>query len=151
MIDTANSVFTEIEINAAADKVWSVLTDWNKLEEWSSSFVGISTNQMIKGERFVSYFKNPLTGAVLEYEHVCSDYVEGRKFGWSGIVIGKMKDHHLYSVEPRENGTTLFRQEDGLHGTHSQFMNFLAKHQMLSMYKMFNKELKARVELLYPL
>ncbi|MFN0049848.1 MAG: SRPBCC domain-containing protein [Cytophagales bacterium] len=150
MEDNKNNVFTEIEINASPEKVWSVLTDWKKLKEWSSSFVGISTDQMIKGERFVSYFKNPLTGGAIELEHVCTDYEEGRKFGWSGDIIGKVTDLHIYSVEPTLKGTTLFKQEDGLHGPHSKLLNFLAEHHMMSMYKKFNLELKVRVELLHP-
>jgi hypothetical protein len=86
----------------------------------------------------------------MEFEHVCSDYEEGRKFGWSGDIIGKAQDHHIYSIEPTQNDTTIFRQEDGLHGPQSRFLNFLAAHQMTSMYKKFNQELKERVEALYP-
>lgn len=86
----------------------------------------------------------------MELEHVCSDYEEGIKFGWSGDIIGKTKDHHIYSLEPTQKGTTIFKQEDGLYGTHSRLMNFLAEHQMTSMYKKFNQELKERVESLYP-
>ena len=144
------TVFTEIEINASPQEVWMVLTDWDKLKEWSSSFIGISTKQLIKGEKFISYFKNPLTGGIIEYEHICSDYYEGRKFGWSGDIIGKIQDHHIYSIESTENGTTLFKQEDGLHGTHIKIMNFLVEHHMIKMYKKFNIELKQRVELIYP-
>lgn len=150
MENNKNHVFTEIEINASPSEVWSVLTDWDKLKDWSSSFIGISTNKLVKGEKFISYFKNPLTGGVIELEHICSDYEEGIKFGWSGDIIGKVTDHHIYSLEPSKNGTTIFRQEDGLHGTHSQVLNFLAKHHMLSMYRKFNQELKERVEKLYP-
>jgi len=150
MEDKKNNVFTEIEINASPQEVWTVLTDWDKLKEWSSSFIGISTNELIKGEKFVSYFKNPLTGGVMELEHVCTDYEEGKKFGWSGDIIGKVTDLHIYSVEPKQNGTTLFKQEDGLHGPHGILLNFLAEYHMMSMYKKFNLELKERVELLYP-
>ncbi len=150
MEDEKNHVFTEIEINATPEQVWSVLTDWNKLKEWSSSFIGISTERLSEGETFISYFKNPLTGKPIELPHICTEYEEGRKFGWSGNLIGKTIDHHIYSVEPTKQGTTLFRQEDGLHGPHSKFLNILAKHKMMAMYKRFNQELKKRVEFLYP-
>ena len=146
-IDQSNSVFTEIEINARPEQVWSVLTDWESLKDWSSSFIGISTDKMVQGEIFVSYFKNTITGKVMEFEHVCTEYVEGERFGWSGHIAGKAKDHHIYSVIPSKNGNTIFRQEDGLHG--SSFLDFLAKHQMTSMYKKFNQELKERVEAIY--
>lgn len=150
MKDVNNHVFTEIEINATPEQVWSVLTDWKNLKEWSSSFIGISTERLSIGETFISYFKTPLTGKPFELLHICTDYEEGRKFGWSGNLIGKTKDHHIYSVEPTEHGTTIFMQEDGLHGPHSKFLNILAKHKMMAMYKRFNKELKKRVEFLYP-
>jgi len=150
MENKKNHVFTKIEINASPEEVWGVLTDWDKLKDWSSSFIGISTNKLIKGEKFVSYFKNPFTGGVVELEHICTDYEEGIKFGWSGDIIGKTQDHHIYSVVPIQNGnTTLFKQEDGLHGTHSRLLNFLAEHKMISMYRKFNQELKERVESLY--
>jgi len=145
-----NHVFTEIEINAATDQVWSVLTDWKNLKDWSSSFVGISTEKMVEGEVFISYFRNPLTGGILELEHVCTDYEEGKKFGWSGNLIGRTKDHHIYSLEPTQNGKTIFRQEDGIHGAHSKLLNLIGKHKMIAMYNKFNRELKEQVESTFP-
>jgi len=152
MQDKTNTEFTEIEINATTEQVWSVLTDWDKLKEWSSSFVGISTDGLIKGERSISYFKNPLTGKNLEFEHEITEFEEGVKFGWSGKVVGKVKDHHIYNLEKTSQGTTIFRQEDGFHSENSlsSIMNFLMKHNITSSYKKFNKELKVRVESLYP-
>ncbi|SEI75457.1 Polyketide cyclase / dehydrase and lipid transport [Cyclobacterium xiamenense] len=144
-----NVVFTKIEIQATPEQVWNVLTDWNMLKEWSSSFIGISVSKPVKGEKFVSYFKNPLSSGNIALEHICTEYEEGVKFGWSGDIIGKIKDHHVYSLEPTPSGTTLFKQEDGLHGPHSKFFNFLAEHKMTAMYKRFNKELKIRVESIY--
>lgn len=145
-----NTVFTQIEINATPEQVWSVLTDWDNLKDWSSTFMGISVSKPVIGEVFISYFKNPISGGRIELKHICTDYLEGVKFGWSGDIIGKITDHHVYSVEPTHVGTTLFKQEDGLHGPHSKFFNFLAEHKMTAMYNRFNKELKARVESLYP-
>lgn len=144
-----NRVFTEIEIHATPEEVWNVLTDWKKLKEWSSSFIGISTDTVAKGEPFISYFKNPITGKAIELAHVCTDYEAGKKFGWSGDILGKIKDHHIYSLERTEKGTTIFRQEDGLHGPCSKFFNLLAEHKMTAMYNKFNKELKQRVESLH--
>lgn len=149
MEDIDNTVFTQLEIDARPEQVWTVLTDWDNLKEWSSTFVGISVPKPIIGELFISYFKNPITGKIMELEHVCTDYEEGTKFGWSGVIIGKVTDHHVYSLEPTQNGTTLFKQEDGLHGPHSKFYNWLVKHKMTALYQKFNKELKIQVESLF--
>ena len=153
MIDENNTVFTEVEINATPEQVWAVLTDWEKLPRWSSSLQGISPEGLSKGEVSKAFFKNPITGKNVEFEHEITEYEEGKKFGWSGIVMGSIKDHHIYSLEDTGRGTTLFRQEDGFHSehsSHSRFMNFISKHGMADNYKKFNQELKERVEELYP-
>lgn len=150
MQDSNNHVFTEIEIEAAPADVWRVFTDWGKLKDWSSSIIGISTEKPVVGESFITYLKNPLPGKPLELFHTCTEYEEERIFGWSGTMLGPLKDHHIYSIEPTLRGTTIFRQEDGFHGPLNQLANFLAAHKMKSMYNKFNRELKNRVESLYP-
>jgi hypothetical protein len=47
MQDEKNHVFTEIKINTTLEQVWNVLTDWKNLKQWSSSFIGISTNVLL--------------------------------------------------------------------------------------------------------
>lgn len=150
MINPQNKVFTSIEINATPMEVWDVLTDWKALKEWSSSFIGVSKDKIEKGDLFISYFEGPILGKIIEFEHVCTDFEVGEKFGWSGRIIKNLNDHHVYSMVESDNNTTIFTQEDGLHGKHSDFMNFLVNHKMLDMYKKFNSELKNRVEFLYP-
>jgi hypothetical protein len=149
MEDITNSVFTEIEIKARPEEVWSVLTDWKKLNEWSSSFVGISVDKMVIGERFMVYFKNPLNGEIIEFERMCTAYEERKKFSWSGEFISGVTDNHIHILEPTENGTTLFKQEDGIHGKHSKLLNLLGKKHMKSMYEKFDRQLKKRVESIY--
>ena len=142
-----NSVFTEIEINAKPEEVWSVLTDWKKLREWSSSFVGISVDKLVKGETFHVYFQNPLNGELLEFKRICTEYEEWKTFAWSGELLPNgFTDNHIFTVEPTENGTTLFKQEDGIHGKHSKLANLLSRKHMKSMYERFDRELKDRVE-----
>ena len=152
MQDPANSVFTEILIEAPCPVVWDVLTDWPRLKEWSSSFVGISVDQLVQGTVFVAHFKHPLNREPLQFERMCTEYVEGRLFSWSGsLKLGALTDRHVFDVVDMGRNLTLFKQEDGIHGAHSGFMNLLARPHMEAMYHTFNKELKTRVELLYSL
>ncbi len=146
MEDKSNTVCTEIEINVTPEQVWGVLTDWKKLKEWSSSFVGISVDEMRKGERFMVYFKNPLTGKNIEFERMCTAYEEGTMFSWSGEFASGVTDNHIYTLEATGRDTTLFKQEDGIHGKHSKLLNLLGKQHMQSMYKKFDRQLKERVE-----
>ena len=47
MSELESHVFTEIEIDATADQVWAVLTDFEKLPEWSSSFQGVNKHMAL--------------------------------------------------------------------------------------------------------
>jgi len=149
MEDNINTVFTQIEINATPEEVWSVLTDWKKLKEWSSSFVGISIDKMVQGERFLVYFKNPLNGKDIEFERMCTAYKEGSMFSWSGEFTAGVTDNHIHTLELTANGTTIFKQEDGIHGKHSKLLNLLGKNHIKSMYEKFDRQLKQRVESIY--
>ena len=68
MSELESHVFTEIEIDTTADQVWAVLTDFEKLPEWSSSFQGVN-KPMALGEVSTAYFKNPITGGMMEFTH----------------------------------------------------------------------------------
>lgn len=149
MEDKSNTVFTQIEIKATREEVWSVLTDWKNLNKWSDSFVGISVDEMKKGERFMVYFKNPLTGKSIEFERMCTAYEEGSRFSWSGEFTNGVMDNHIHLLETTADGTTIFKQEDGIHGKHSKLLNMLGKKHIQSMYEKFNKQLKERVESIY--
>ena len=80
MIELESHVFTEIEIDATADQVWAVLTDFKKLPD----------------------------------------------------------------------GRALCKQEDGLNVKKSNFLILMVEAQIGKAYDKYNRELKARVESLYP-
>ena len=40
---------------------------------------------MALGEVSTAYFKNPITGGMMEFTHEVIVYEEGRAFGWSGM------------------------------------------------------------------
>ena len=56
MSELESHVFTEIEIDATADQVWAVLTDFEKLPGWSSSFQGVN-KPMALGEVSKAYIR----------------------------------------------------------------------------------------------
>ena len=49
-------VFAEIEIKAIRERVWKVLTDFEKMPEWSSSFQGVA-GEFKKGGNATGYKK----------------------------------------------------------------------------------------------
>ena len=149
MRELESHIFTEIEIDATADQVWAVLTDFEKLPEWSSSFQGVN-KPMALGEVSTAYFKNPITGGMMEFTREAIVYEAGRAFGWSGDVMLGRQDHHIFRIEELANGRAKFRQEDGLNGKKRNFLIRMVEAQIAKTYVTFNQELKERVESLYP-
>ena len=142
-------VFTEIEINATREQVWSILTDFDKMPEWSSSFQGME-GEFKAGGKASSYFKAPLGKKDMKFDHTIIEFKEGFSFGWSDPIMLGMKDHHIYKLEELPNGNTRFIQTDSVEGGLTFLMGKLMLNEMNKTYQKFNQELKERVESLYP-
>ena len=149
MSELESHVFTEIEIDATTDQVWAVLTDFEKLPAWSPSFQGIN-KPMALGEVSTAYFKNPITGGMMEFTHEVIVYEEGRAFGWAGDAMLGRQDHHISRIEVLPDGRAKFKPEDGLKGKKGNFLIRMVEAQIGKAYDKFNSELKAHLESFYP-
>ncbi len=145
MTEEAPHVVAEIEIDASPEEIWSVLFDYDGLEEWSNGFLG-TDKPMKLGEVSTAYFRNPLTKGKMGFTHEVIVYEPNRAFGWSGEIGTGRHDHHVYEIIAGENGKSLFRQTDGLYGKPSSVFSRMMEHGIHSSYDSFNKALKARVE-----
>ena len=67
-----------------------------------------------------------------------------------GMRCWGRQDHHIFRIEELPDGRALFKQEDGLNGKKSNFLIRMVEAQIGKAYDKFNRELKARVESLYP-
>ncbi|MGB1318757.1 MAG: hypothetical protein ACPG5W_11140, partial [Flavobacteriales bacterium] len=123
-------------------------TDFEKMPEWSSSFQGLEGDFVSDGKA-TSLFKGPIGGNV-KFEHTIIDFEEGTSFGWSDPFLAGMKDHHVYKLETLENGNTRFIQTDEVKEGVTKFMGHIIANQMEKDYAKFGKELKARVESMFP-
>jgi hypothetical protein len=70
---------------------------------------------------------------------------------WSvwGCDVGASGPPH-FSDRRAADGRALFKQEDGLNGKKSNLLVRMVEAQIGEAYDKFNRELKARVESLYP-
>ena len=140
------SIHTEITINAPHEKVWAVLTDFDKLSEWSSSFIKFEGEFRKDGPAKVTY-KVGVGNLTQDFEHPLIFFEEGHLFGWSApLPHMHMHDGHKFIVKPREDYRTKFIQIDGFVGRGAHWIGGLMARQTMQSYVMFNRELKARVE-----
>lgn len=138
-------VYTEIEINAPIDSVWSVLTDFEKMPSWSSRFQGID-GVFKNGEAITAKFKSdPEKDELTTYQHniIVNDY----SFGWQGDVFALgMRDAHYYQLVELEANKTLMIQSDQSNSGMTWLLGKTVSKIMLEGYNTFNTELKSTVE-----
>lgn len=140
------SVHTEVTIDAPPEKVWAVLTDFEKLAEWSPGMVAFEGEFRQDGPAKVT-FKIGIGQHTQNFDHPLVHFEEGRMFGWSApLPMMHMHDNHKYIVEPREDGKTQFIQSDQFVGSGAHYIGGMFARQTMQNYVEFNRALKARVE-----
>jgi len=137
-------VYTDIVIEATPAQVWEVLTDFESMPDWSSSFQGITGDVSDGGQATAIYLNE---GAPQEFPHVLS-WEEGRSFSWSdplAFAPGIVDDHH-FTVDRTDGSATLFVQTDQFTGDSTVFPASTLADLLSGAYAQFNQELKAEVE-----
>ncbi len=140
-----HKVYTDIVIDAPPGEVWAVLTDFERMPDWSSTFQGL-TGDFSNGGTVTALFL--LQGAVTPFEHVLN-LDEGVSFNWSDPFpfAPDMTDDHTFLVEAFGENQTRFIQIDVLTGTGSGGLTTLGLATTIrDAYVSFNRELKNEVE-----
>jgi len=135
-------IHSEIIIDAPSQKVWHVLTDWERLREWSPTLQGVS-GDIRHGQTVDCLYR--FRGNELRPKHTLH-YEEGKEFGWSDPMMPGIVDCHRYRVEALPDNRTCFIQSDEVRGPLSLFLGWLFIREMVTTYPAFNKALKGRVE-----
>ena len=121
-------VYTELKIDAPPEKVWQVLTDFERIKEWSPALQGLRGEFKDGAKVECDYF---WSGKVNKLKHTLI-VEDGVMFGWSDPVIPMTKDHHIYKVTPIDDGqSTLFTQTDKITGFLSPLIGKSFTKQML--------------------
>jgi len=148
--DETMAVHTEVLIEAPPEKVWAILTDFEKLHEWSNTLVDLEGDFRAGGQIVVTWKVNagPLSSNT-RINHEVKFFEAGHQFGWSDPLMMGLSDRHIYQVNPNDDGKTLFVQSDEVKGPHGH-LGYHIGHQlangMMQSYVEFNRRLKARVE-----
>jgi uncharacterized protein YndB with AHSA1/START domain len=141
-------IYTDVVIDAPADTVWRVLTDWEKLREWSNLLLALE-GDFRKDGKIKATFQVQVGGHVTEQvvDHTLVYFEDGRKFGWSDrYMLGAMHDNHIHEVIPINAQQSRFVQTDELSGVVEHFMGRHLAQALMEAYVKFNRVLKQRVE-----
>ena len=138
------SVYSDIIIDASTEAVWRVLSDFDRMKEWSSTMVNITGEIKDKGA-IQSHFS--FGGQIWVADHILL-YKEGESFGWSDPLKGDFsgnKDNHLFKVEAISHTQTRFIQTDEFTGENVSLHGLILAQIAFDSYPKFNRELAQRV------
>lgn len=135
---------TEITIHASAEKVWSILTDFEKYPEWNPLILSISGKQE-KGARLRVALNNGKGSSVFKPEVVAFE-INGR-FEWRGhLPLGMFTGHHQFHIQKiSEHETKFIHREDFSGWLSGVIMKQIGEGTRKGFIKM-NEALKQRAE-----
>jgi hypothetical protein len=115
-------ICTEIKINASAEKVWKILTDFDRYPEWNS-FITAAQGELTVGNTLKIRI-NPPGGTAMTFKPKVLEIIDNQKICWLGntFFAGLFDGEHCFELI-EENGITTFHQSEKFSGLFVSFFN----------------------------
>jgi hypothetical protein len=136
----------EQDIAAAPDRVWEVLTEFDKFGEWNPFIVSIEGEPAVGAKLTVRLEPPGGRGATLH--PVVTTSAPGQAFGWRGRLVarGVFDAEHRFELEsPPQGGTHLVHSEHFSGVLVPLFRRSLRRHTLAG-FEAMNRALQARAE-----
>lgn len=138
-------IITEIVLNASAEQVWNVLTDFNRYHEWNP-FLVESRGEAIAGTRLENTMLNG--DKKMKFKPQILTVEKNNYFDWLGhlFIKGLFDGHHYFRILPiSENQVKLIHGED-FSGILSSWVLGKIGDQTRENFVRMNMALKLRLE-----
>lgn len=136
---------TEIIINASAEQVWSVLTDFAQYAEWNP-FIVTSSGNAVTGTRLTNQMKQGEKVMTFTPKLVCVE--TNRRLEWLGHlwISGLFDGRHIFVIEELSPNQVKLTQQEKFSGIlRSMIMKQIAETTRQGFVAM-NRALKQRAE-----
>jgi hypothetical protein len=139
---------SEIEINASAERVWCVLTDFASYPQWNP-FVRRISGELEVGDRLEVRLEPPDSRSITMRPRVLSAE-PNRQLRWLGhlLVPGLFDGEHSLSIEPLEDDRVRFVQHEAFKGLLVPLLARSLDQNTLRGFEEMNGALKERAEAL---
>jgi hypothetical protein len=137
---------TEIEISADTEKVWKILTDFQKYDQWNP-FIHKITGEAKKGSKIEIHIERP-GGKSRKYGPTVTKVEEGRELRWLGksSFPGILNGEHIFTIEKLQSGPALFVNREIFDGLLTSFFGKSLDTDVKKGLEEMNKALKERAE-----
>jgi len=137
---------SEIDIDASPERVWSVLSDFDKFPEWNP-FIREISGRTEKGEK-LKVTLHPSGGRSIKMSPTILAAEPGKELRWIGHlgIPGLFDGQHIFELKPSEGGKTTFVQRELFGGLLLPFLTGMLRNDTARGFGEMNKALKERAE-----
>jgi|TARA_R110000737_G_scaffold151521_1_gene180794 hypothetical protein len=134
-------ITTSIEINASAEIVWNVLTDFEKYPEWNP-FIHFIKGEPIVGQTVHAKIQN------MNFKPKVLVFDKNREFKWIGKLLfkGLFDGEHRFFLTENSNGTTTLMQSEKFSGVLVKLFSKKLEKETYAGFIEMNEALKERSE-----
>ena len=107
---------TEIEIQASAERVWQLLTDFASFPQWNP-FIRKASGNIRVGERLEVRLQ-PSGASAMTFRPTVLKVEPNREFRWLGhlLISGLFDGEHIFTIEPLGESRVRFTQREFFKG-----------------------------------
>lgn len=136
---------TEIVINASAERVWQILTQFNQYHTWNP-FIIKSEGQAKVGTRLTNTMRNGK--GTITFKPVITQMEQGKSFSWLGSLWmkGLFDGNHYFEIEVRSENQVNLKHGERFSGILSGILLKQIGEQTRNNFVLMNQALKAKAE-----
>ena len=137
---------SDVTINASAERVWEVLTDFGSFPDWNP-FMQRASGEVAVGEKLVVYLKPP-GGMGMTFKPRVVKVDPNREFRWLGHLgmSGIFDGEHIFEIEPIGDASCHFVQREEFRGGLVPLMLAMIGKATERGFNEMNQALKKRAE-----
>lgn len=141
-------IHTEIEIDAPAERVWSILTDFAAYPDWNPMIPRLKGDLSVGSRLDFRISINPRVKVPISVELICAD--APHELRWIGPSFSPLRrllsGSHYFKIEPIDDDHCLFRHGEDFEGLAVPSRWRRAETRLTPMYASLNRALKHRAE-----
>jgi hypothetical protein len=137
------NIQTTIDIQASADAVWRVLTDFNRYEEWNPMLRNVKTDLALGAKVKFEVLREGTSSLKLRAKIVRMS--EAAELAWRGGSKSILSGEHYFSLEPLDGGRCRFHHGERFRGLLLPMFRGVLRGAP-ALYQAMNEALKDRVE-----
>ncbi|TRX61322.1 SRPBCC domain-containing protein [Fulvivirga sp. M361] len=109
-------LYTEIQINAPASKIWSVLMDFDLYPEWNPFVISVIGRAHLRERLKVTIQTGE--AKTMRFTPRVTIFKKEKEFAWLGqlLMAGLFDGHHRFEIKEIEHGQHLFIQKEQFSG-----------------------------------